>query len=77
MLVPDATHLIVSPRIWQQCAKRPDFIRVGQSIRIRAITVNPCGIHQDDLDPKALLDAVQSACPTIPVINVMANENRG
>lgn len=77
LLVPDATHLIVSPRIWRQCAQRPGSVRVGQSIAIRAVTVNPSGIHQNDLDPDALLKAVQAACPTIPVINVMANENRG
>jgi hypothetical protein len=77
LLVPDATHLIVSPRIWRQCAQRPGWVRVGQSIAIRAVTVNPSGIHQNDLDPDALLKAVQSACPAIPVINVMANENRG
>jgi hypothetical protein len=36
-----------------------------------ALTVNPVSPHGPDADPRALLDAVRQAFPTLPVIDVV------
>ena len=71
LLLPNATHLVLKNKTWTRLKSLGGRVLVGQTIRIRAITVNPCGIRHDDHDPIALLEAVKRHCPTIPVYNVI------
>ena len=46
-------------------------IRVLESIKIAAVTVNPTSPAGYRFDPRALVENMQKAIPDIPVIDVM------
>ena len=67
----DATRIFFPANLWKRMRRQGLDIRVLESIKIAAVTVNPTSPAGYRFDPRALVENMQKAIPDIPVIDVM------
>ena len=70
-VLKDPTKIFIDALQWQQYRKKGLKVKVLDNIEVAAITVNPHAPSGYVFEHNALLNAIQTAIPDIPVINVM------
>lgn len=71
LIVEDATKLFLDARHWRMLKRRCPTIAVRRPLRLILAATNPAGVLRQ-FKPQEFFDALREACPTLPLLDVVA-----